>query len=256
MLGEIEAVCHIICSGISRIEWLEAKRRLAKFDQAHVGVKHIGDISAFSIRTEHRTTHARPVAELCPIAPLFYVRRLDVIEPAAPVVPGDEDSCAGPESTLDNSVDLSYCPRLSLGNDFPGMFAQASGCVDPRDGWQVPCRCIHRELLKPDTRTMSPQTRNEVECIPPVVPPVKPGTFQAGRERWQIEWWLQFDGVSMVGIVDQWRVSSYEHEVVRGRWTSYLGKVVVAQCELLRIGEVGRDIFLGVLLASGFSGAL
>ena len=62
--------------------------------------------------------------------------------------------------------------------------------------------------------------------------------------------------VPMVRIVDQRGVASDQHQVVRGRRAGYVGEVVVAQRELLRVGKVRRDIPTRVLFVNSLVSAL
>ena len=97
----------------------QTERRLAKLDEADVRVKGFGN-SFLGVGTQHQTTNARAVTELrvrirqtmrgTTTYPGIFERRLNVVVPAAPVVPGNENRhcrpilafcyCADPVSGL------------------------------------------------------------------------------------------------------------------------------------------------------------
>jgi hypothetical protein len=65
--------------------------------------------------------------------PSFDNRRIDMIEPAAPIVPGDEDRRLIPEPTGDDRIDLINRPTHAVGDVLPGVLAEIgpSVAIDP-----------------------------------------------------------------------------------------------------------------------------
>lgn len=112
LLFEVETVGHIVRGLVAGVDRPQAKRVLAEFHEAHVGVLGMRDVPALCIRAEDQAPHARPVAELGAVLPLLDQRRGDVVVPATPVVPRDEDDGVGPQPTLDDRVDLVGRPFL------------------------------------------------------------------------------------------------------------------------------------------------
>src|ERR1700694_4517585 len=68
------------------------------------------------IWAEHQAAHASAVAELRAVGPLLNVRWRDVVPPATPVVPGDEDRDLRPQASLDDRLDLACGPLAALGD--------------------------------------------------------------------------------------------------------------------------------------------
>ena len=79
-------------------------------------VKRGGNVTAPRVRAEHQAADARAVAELrarvrrAIVLPLFNLWRSDVIVPAAPIVPRDEDRRVVPLAALNVCIDLVRCP--------------------------------------------------------------------------------------------------------------------------------------------------
>src|SRR5882762_10143682 len=77
------------------------------------------------IGTDHKARHARSIAELLtvvfrkrivrplrhPAVPPLDIRRYHVVEPASPVVPGDDDDGAVPVTAADDGLQLTGGPR-------------------------------------------------------------------------------------------------------------------------------------------------
>ena len=120
-------------------------------------MKSFRNVAALGIRTKNQATHARAVAELRAVRPGFHVRRIDMVEPAAPVVPSDEDHAVGPKPTFDNGVDLVHRPLHAM-HDVPNqgiacvvgirrMFARVMRRIHPRDVWKLSRAGIDAELF-------------------------------------------------------------------------------------------------------------
>src|SRR5207302_8785572 len=82
----------------------------AELDQAHVRMERLGDISLARVRAEHQAPHPAAVAELGAVFPLLDLRGRDVVPPAAPVVPGDEDRDLWLKSRRNQRLDLADGP--------------------------------------------------------------------------------------------------------------------------------------------------
>src|SRR5258708_7360535 len=61
---EVEAVRHVVRLGVAGVQVRQAEQRLAEFQQAHVRMQHLGEVSALRVRAEHQAADPRPVAEL------------------------------------------------------------------------------------------------------------------------------------------------------------------------------------------------
>ena len=102
---EIKTVGHVIGCRIARVECRETERGFAKLDDADVRVERFGN-SLPGVGTQHQTTHARAITELgvrirqtvrgITTCPGIFERRLNVVVPTAPVVPGDDDGSVVP----------------------------------------------------------------------------------------------------------------------------------------------------------------
>src|SRR5215471_1696058 len=90
-LLEVEAVTHIVRGFQAGIPTCQAEVRNAKFEQADMRMRLLGDESGFRIGTEHQTPYPRPIAKLSAVGPLLKLRRREVIEPPTPIIPGDKN---------------------------------------------------------------------------------------------------------------------------------------------------------------------
>src|SRR5215471_21846135 len=90
------------------------------------------------VRTQHQTAYARAVTKLCSVRPLFHFWGIDMIPPAAPVIPGYEDHCLRPETSLHDGVHLVDRPLHAAGDVFNRMLAEPGGRIDPRNRRQLP----------------------------------------------------------------------------------------------------------------------
>jgi hypothetical protein len=113
-LREIEAVRHVGGGGVACVQGFQAKRRLAELQQADVRVPHVGDVPLPGIGAEDEAADARSVAELRSVLPLLGERRVDVVEPATPVVPRDKDDGLRPQSAAHDRVHLLHGPRHAV----------------------------------------------------------------------------------------------------------------------------------------------
>src|SRR5713101_4880955 len=118
---EIETVGHVVRLGIVLVQVWQPELRLTKFEQTHMRVERFRDVPTFGIGAEHETADARPVAELraipgwmVPVSfgmtgimlPPFDIRRIHMVEPAAPIVPSNKNRRRGPQPALHDGVDL------------------------------------------------------------------------------------------------------------------------------------------------------
>ena len=115
-LVEAKAVRHAIRSLVARVELVETERVLTEPDDTDVGEHGMGNVGSFGVRAEGQATHARPVTELRAVRPGFDPLRDHVVEPAAPIVPGDEDRGLGPQAALHHGVDLVHGPLHAVGD--------------------------------------------------------------------------------------------------------------------------------------------
>src|SRR2546425_1900033 len=118
LLFEIEAVGHIVRLGVTGVERRQTEGGLAEFYEAHMRMEGLGNVAPLGIGTKHQATDAWSVAELGVLVgswpavgrPLLDILWLDVIVPATPVVPGDEDDGLRPQAALDDCIHLIHCP--------------------------------------------------------------------------------------------------------------------------------------------------
>src|SRR2546427_11233162 len=109
-LAEVEAIHHIIRGRVPLVQRREAEVRFAEFHQAHVRVKDLRDVAVSRVGTQDDAPDPRTESKLAAFVagtrvavPYFCGRRLDVIVPSSPIVPGDEHRDVGPESTPERS---------------------------------------------------------------------------------------------------------------------------------------------------------
>src|SRR5215469_2051428 len=114
-LGEIEAIGHRARTTVALVQGGQVEDLLAEVHQTHMRVQLVRDVAGFRIGAQHQTRNARTVAERVTVefrmrvcrtlrmgaVPSFDDGRIDMIEPAAPIVPGDKDSRLVPEPTGD-----------------------------------------------------------------------------------------------------------------------------------------------------------
>src|SRR3989440_11949289 len=118
LLFEIEAVGHVVRLGVTGVKRRQTEGGRAEFYKAHVRMEGLGNVARLGIGTKHQATDAWSVPELRVLVgswpavgrPLLDILWLDVIIPATPVVPGDEDHGLRPQAALDDCIHLIHCP--------------------------------------------------------------------------------------------------------------------------------------------------
>ena len=253
----VEAIAHVVRGSGARVQRRQTERRLAETDEADVRMLLVRDVGGLRVRAEDEARDAVAVAELRAVAPLLHLRRIDVVGPAAPVVPRDEDRGLVPEPARDDRLDLLSRPRravrdvadavLPVGGGVGRMLAEDVARVDPRDGRQL-ARCgVGGELRRGEL--LSGERLDELEGVAAVVAPRVPGLLELGRERRDVHHLRRLHPVVARRVVDPRRVGRDQHQVVRRRRPGDLGEVPVAERVLLRVRPVGRDVARAVLLA-------
>ena len=106
-------------------------------------VNLVRDVPGFRIRAQHQSRNARAIAErvtiefgvrvrrtlrMCAV-PFFDDLRIDVIEPAAPIIPGDEDRRLVPQPTRDDRIHLIDRPSHAVGNILQGVLTEIGPAV-------------------------------------------------------------------------------------------------------------------------------
>src|SRR5438128_11373538 len=91
----------------------------------------------FGVWAQHETSDTRSIPELGSVGPFLHQRRRDVVVPATPIVPGNEDDAVRPEATLDHGIHLVGCPSLASLDGFDRVLAQAGRSVDPGHSGQL-----------------------------------------------------------------------------------------------------------------------
>ena len=143
LLGEIEAVGHGIRTAVALVQRRQVEDLLAEAHQADMRVQLVRDVPGFCIGAQHQARNARTIAErvavefrvrvrralrMCAV-PRFDDGRIDMNEPAAPVIPGDEDRRLIPEPTGDDRIDLIDGPMRAVGNVLQGVLAEIGPAV-------------------------------------------------------------------------------------------------------------------------------
>src|ERR1700674_1386274 len=205
ILREIKTVQHAVRFRIAVIQRRQAEERLAELEQAHVRVKHLRDVSALGVRAEHQTADARPVTELSAVEgrmragvlPKLDVWRINMVKPAAPVIPSNEDGALRPQPTLNDGIHLVHRPLHAgchVANQrvaapvgrVRGMLAGVMGSVETRDSGKIRCGCILYKLAGTQARPPV-EALDKIESIPAVVPPSPVHLVKTGRQRRQTE---------------------------------------------------------------------
>jgi hypothetical protein len=211
-LAEVETVRHAIGRCVSRIQSRQAEDGLAEFDETDVGVQSLRDIPSFGIGTQDQTADPTAIAELCTVSPFFHFQRINVIIPAAPVIPGDEDRRLRPQAALNYGVHLTDGPLHAV-RDISDwrigtfirrvrwMLTESVRRVDPGNGRKLSRGGVGGEL---SGRKLGPrrQSFNECERVTTIVGPCETGGVKTGRQGRKV-----IDGISR-GIVDNRRVGS------------------------------------------------
>src|SRR5947208_2821583 len=125
----------------------------------------------FGIRAQDQARDPRSIPELRAVGPFLDQRWLDMVEPAAPVVPGDEDDRVAPQTALDDGIYLVGSPFLAGLDRFDRMFAQPLGPVDPGDRRQFAGRGILRKAVRAHIVFAAFEGRNVTVGIAAVVAP-------------------------------------------------------------------------------------
>src|SRR5205823_15076367 len=91
------------------------------------------DVAGSGVRAEDQAADARSVPELRAVGPFLDQWWSDVVVPATPFVPGDEDDSVRPEATLDHGIHLVCGPFLAGLDRLGRVLAQPGRSVDPGD---------------------------------------------------------------------------------------------------------------------------
>src|SRR5215469_11868578 len=106
-------------------------------------VELVRDMAGFRIGAQHQAGNARAMTERVTVelrvrvrralrmgaVPPLDDRRIDVVEPAAPVVPGDEDRRLVPEPTADDCIHLLDRPPHAIGYVLQRVLAEIGSAV-------------------------------------------------------------------------------------------------------------------------------
>ena len=188
MLSEIETVGHGIRSAVALVQRRQVEDLLAEADQADMRVQLVGDVSGFRIGAQHQAGNARTIAEGVAVefrvrvgralgagaVPRFDDWWIDMIEPAAPIIPGNEDRCLTPEPTGNDCIDLIDRPAHAVGNVLPGVLAEVGPAVaiDPGYCRQLAGRRVMQEQIAGVIAAVTGELIYIVERLTPVIAPV------------------------------------------------------------------------------------
>lgn len=114
---EVEAIVHCVGSSVARVKSGQSEERLAKLDDADVGVLLLGDVAPFRVRTEYETSDSTARKELLSVGPALENGWIDVIVPAAPIIPGDEDRArphSGPRAIASTCCAVHVVPSVTF----------------------------------------------------------------------------------------------------------------------------------------------
>ncbi len=113
-------------------------------------VQLVRDVPGFRVGAQHQAGNARTIAErvavefrvrvgralgVCAVPP-FDDWWIDMIEPAAPIIPGDKDRSRTPEPTGDDRIDLINRPTHPVGYILPGVLAKVGSAVAIDPGYR------------------------------------------------------------------------------------------------------------------------
>src|SRR5581483_1046019 len=215
-LLEVEAVGHVVGGGVAGVERGDAEGDFAEFDDADVGVKGLRD-SLFGKGTDHETWHTRTIAELTPgvgwprgrsaALPGVLLRRVDVVVPAAPIVPSDENGGLRPVLALRDQRDPAcrpFHPLFDRGRRVFTEFDRMTGSVEPGNIRQGAGGNVGIELCgEADVRTAF-ERGDFVEIIVSrtVAAPGQADLGETGGERRQVERRLGLIWPARAGVVD------------------------------------------------------
>ena len=153
-LGEIKAIQHVIRRGVALVDTWEIEGLFTKPEQADVGLLRFADITLAGIGAEHQAANPCSQAKLSAIRPFLQERRINMVTPSAPIVPGDEYGGIGPQTTLNNRIDLADGPIHAIRDISARMFAQGIRVIrdfrsiHPGYGWQLSGSRIDRKLRR------------------------------------------------------------------------------------------------------------
>src|SRR5215472_4896274 len=142
-LREIEAIRHRARTTVALVQGGQVEDLLAEAHETDMRVELVRDVAGFRIGAQHQARNARTVAERVTVefrvrvrralrmgaVPSFDNGRIDMIEPAAPIVPGDEDRRLVPEPTGNDRVDLFDRPTHAVGDVLHGVLAEIGPAV-------------------------------------------------------------------------------------------------------------------------------
>src|SRR5438067_6151592 len=196
----------------------------------------------FGVWAQHETSDTRSISKLRAVGPFLHQRRRDVVVPATPIVPGDEDDGVRPEATLDHGIHLVCGPFLAGLDRLDRVLAQAGRAVDPGHRRQLAGRGIFGEAIGGDVVLAAFERGDVAVGVTAVITPAEPGLLECGGQGWDVERRLVLDRVAVMRIVDDRRVRGDQHQVIWRRWTGDLREVPVAQRVSLRITPIVGDI--------------
>ena len=216
-------------------------------------VQRLGEVALTRVWAQHQATDTAAIPELGPILPLLDFRRRDMVPPASPVVPGDEDRDLRPKARSHDRVDLVHSPLHPLGDvavagspfrrSIGRVLAQKAVRIEPGNGRQLAGGGVFRELLPGPL--LAGGVLDELERVAGVVAPRESRRIKLGRQAWLvIQRWSGLVPIAAGRIVDQGGVGHDQHQVVGRRGPGYVGEVVVTERELAGVAPVVRDVRL------------
>src|SRR5437867_11058953 len=154
----------------------------------------------FGIWAHHETSDTRSIAKLRAVGPFLDHWWSDVVVPATPIVPGDEDDGVRPEATLDHGIHLVGGPFLAGLDRLDGVLAQAGRSVDPGHRRQLAGGGIFGEAIRGDVVLAAFQGRDVTVGVPAVVAPGQSRLFECGGQGWDVEGRLVLDRVAVMRV--------------------------------------------------------
>src|SRR5262249_54025033 len=168
---------------------VQAEDGLAELYQTDMGVELVRDMAPLGIGADHQTWHTRAIAERVAVKlregilralrhgtrPGFHHRRLDVIIPPAPIIPGDKDRRLVPQGTSANGLELLDRPAHPIRDVLCGVLAPRGllGRVEPGHRREMALARILGKRLGVVAARMPFERSDVLESIATIVAPGK-----------------------------------------------------------------------------------
>jgi len=138
LLRGVKTVGHIVHGLKPGLDQGDSEEGMNELDEADMGALGLRDVPGFRVGADNQAGDPRTVTKLLAIkfrvgvgevlghvaVPFLNVVRHNVIEPSAPIIPGDEDNRPPPKAAVNNGLNLAHGPIAAVGDILSRMFAQ------------------------------------------------------------------------------------------------------------------------------------